>query len=59
LLQRVISILPMSAQGHFRQIDTRDQRPRHVRFAPIACEFQRFAVAPGVMVTRSTSATLG
>ena len=23
------------------------------------CEFQRFAVAPGVMVTRSTSATLG
>jgi hypothetical protein len=30
-----------------------------VRFAPIASEFQRFAVGPGVMVTRSTSATLG
>jgi hypothetical protein len=38
---------------------TRDQRFRHVRFAPIACEFQGFAVGPGVMVTRSTSATLG
>jgi hypothetical protein len=27
LLQRVISILPMSAQGHFRQIDTRPTLP--------------------------------
>jgi hypothetical protein len=33
--------------------------PGMFRFAPIACEFQRFAVTPGVMVTRSTSATLG
>ena len=38
---------------------TRPTPPAYVRFAPIACEFQRFAVAPGVMVTRSTSATLG
>jgi hypothetical protein len=37
----------------------RDQRFRPVRFAPVACEFQRFAVGPGVMVTRSTSVTLG